>query len=386
MKCDVAVVGGGPGGAVTALELARLGFTVTLIERTKFPRRKVCGEYLNCGSLAVLDQLGLSSRIAQRMNPLRGMRLSAAGASLQIDFPGPAAGLERATLDSVLLDAACEAGVAVVNGRVIDLEFSADRVSGVKVQSEHDRYTVRAAFVVGADGCGSIVANRLGLTLPVQAGARYAMGGHYREEQSDTLRMTIERGTYFAVNPLASACSNKMLITPRSELAASAGKADRWLTTAVASVTHGEEQLHVGARIGERVAIGPLSHRVTRLVAPGALLVGDAGGFLSPFTGQGVHIALLSARAAAQGIKMIFDDRNLEPAHLRRYDKLQQADRGARSLLSRFLHSLAYMPVVARRVMHHVESHDRAREQLVAMFCGVDSPDIGRGIRALLPL
>src|SRR5438270_13958814 len=66
---DALVIGGGPGGATTALLLARAGWSVALLERKAFPRRKVCGEYLSATNLPLLDRLGVGEVFRDRAGP-----------------------------------------------------------------------------------------------------------------------------------------------------------------------------------------------------------------------------------------------------------------------------------------------------------------------------
>ena len=68
---DVVVVGGGPAGAACALVCVRAGLSVTVLERSPFPRRKVCGEYLNAGAVRLLDELGLGTSVRAIANAPR---------------------------------------------------------------------------------------------------------------------------------------------------------------------------------------------------------------------------------------------------------------------------------------------------------------------------
>ena len=102
----VIIVGAGPSGAATALALARASIPVMLVERTAFPRRKVCGEYLGMGAVAALDTLGLGEAVRALGSPLRGIRIISGGARAELAFSRPAIGLARATLDNLILEAA----------------------------------------------------------------------------------------------------------------------------------------------------------------------------------------------------------------------------------------------------------------------------------------
>ncbi|MEA2688395.1 MAG: hypothetical protein QOD51_1002, partial [Candidatus Eremiobacteraeota bacterium] len=98
---NVVIVGGGPAGSATALRLARAGVDVRIIERARFPRRKVCGEYLNAGAVAALDDLGVLGEVEAASAPLRGVRLVAEGADpVVLPFRRPALACAREVLDA----------------------------------------------------------------------------------------------------------------------------------------------------------------------------------------------------------------------------------------------------------------------------------------------
>ena len=91
MSDDVVVVGAGPAGSATALLLARAGRSVRIVERARFPRRKVCGEYVNGGAVDALDRLGVLATVRAVSSPLRGVRLvPPGGAGVALPFPRPA--------------------------------------------------------------------------------------------------------------------------------------------------------------------------------------------------------------------------------------------------------------------------------------------------------
>ena len=125
---EVLVVGGGPAGSATALLLARAGVQVRVLERARFPRRKVCGEYLNAGAVAALERLGLLDAVRSVGSPLRGVRLVVAAAQpVALPFPRPALSCARELLDALLLDAAAAAGAAVERARVEESRGVADQ-------------------------------------------------------------------------------------------------------------------------------------------------------------------------------------------------------------------------------------------------------------------
>ena len=118
---DALVIGGGPGGAATALLLARAGWSVALLERKEFPRRKVCGEYLSATSLPLLRYLGVGEAFGDLAGPpVCRVGLFAGDHVVTTDLPRPRGvpgwgrALSRERLDTLLLDQARQAGVTVL--------------------------------------------------------------------------------------------------------------------------------------------------------------------------------------------------------------------------------------------------------------------------------
>ena len=89
MATDAVIVGAGPAGAATAILLAEQGLSVVLLDRARFPRDKICGEYLSPEGTRILDRLGILARVAARgARPLRGMRILAPDGTLLVgDYP-----------------------------------------------------------------------------------------------------------------------------------------------------------------------------------------------------------------------------------------------------------------------------------------------------------
>ena len=118
----------------------------------------------------------------------------------------------------------------------------------------------------------------------------------------------------------------------------------------------------------------------------GVLLVGDAAGFLNPFTGQGIFLALTSGRAAAATILATIARRSRETEHFAMYDRHQKHERYVRSQLSGVLEMLAYTPPLTRRIIRRLQVNESAQSKLLALFCSLSPPSIVRGAALLLPM
>jgi flavin-dependent dehydrogenase len=383
-ETDALVVGAGPAGSVAALLLARAGAAVTIVERAHFPRRKVCGEYLNCGAVRSLDALGLGRAVRERSSPIRGILLTPQGApAVELAFPDVSLALARESLDALLLDAARAAGARLVHARVEDLIEEGGRICGVLARDESgERGDVRASVVIGADGAGSVVARRLGVIRHARGPRRFAIGGHYGGFGSlnGLIEMYAAPGAYFAINPLDAERANVMVVVRQRELAGWSRDVDEGIRGAAQTLGRGRRSFAGAVRIGERVAVGPLEFDVRRSSAPGVLLAGDAAGFLDPFSGQGVFLALRGAQAAAAAVldALAFPQREAEA--FARYECAHDRELRNRRRLARVVTALIDVPFLARRAARRIRRLPARAEDLLRALCGLAEPD-----RALAP-
>src|SRR5262245_57558666 len=110
-EVDVVVVGAGPAGSASAIALRRQGLSVALLERSVFPRDKICGDFLTPGAVARLIELGAGAEEASP-KPLRGMRITFERSEVLSDFPASHRGwsLSRRSLDAALAQRAVASG------------------------------------------------------------------------------------------------------------------------------------------------------------------------------------------------------------------------------------------------------------------------------------
>jgi flavin-dependent dehydrogenase len=306
---DVLVVGGGPAGSLSAALLSARGHRVLLLDKARFPRHKACSEYINPAAAHLLAALGLDGDLnALAAHRLAAMRIHAPhGHSFTIDFdaavPGAQAiGLSRYRLDALLLDRARDAGVEVREGaHVRDVLVDDGCVTGVAATIAGRRELLRAPLTIGADGHASAVARALGLDAPLPWPRRTGLVAHYRGVRGLDRHgeMHVTRHGYAGLAPLEDGLTNVAFVAGEHAVANRAGSLASYFADELMSTPAVAARLAGAERVGGIRGVGPMARRVRRVCGDGFLLVGDAAGFLDPFTGDGIHEALLGAILAA---------------------------------------------------------------------------------------
>ncbi len=332
MTWDAIVVGAGPAGCTAAILLAQEGLRVILLDKSVAPPSKVCGEYLSPGSLRILDRIGALQLVREAgARPLSGMAVhTAAGRSLRATYPlGNALGsphihalaIRRDRLDRILLDLALRTGAEYAPYfQVSDLLWENQRVIGVHGRNRGGPATLAGRLIIGADGRNSVVARRLGTVrrhpwLDKVAQVGYATGVARAEDVGEIF---LGHDRYCILNPIAPDLTNIGFVINRREFRRPTDPAD-FLREVGATLPGLGDRLGRARLVAPARCLGPLAHQAGRLAAPGALLIGDAAGFLDPFTGEGIHAALRGAELAVESALPVLGARPVPLAELHGY-------------------------------------------------------------------
>jgi menaquinone-9 beta-reductase len=312
---DVAIVGGGPAGAATAIRLARGGYRVVLFERHATAAWRACGVFASPLVRARLRDLGLGAdEITALHRPINVMELESDGAHCRLQYEhGLACGFDRVRLDARLLEMAAHAGAEIRRATVVrDVQLSTGRgsnqilVASALATDSPPHEAVAARMVVGADGGGSRVARAAGVLRETNWLGRAGITFHLADPGPPasingpmSARFFFDRGWYVGIAPVPNDRVNIGIVVPA-----------RRLREGVATITDGvvrqvgrpSDRWRSGARTDEPQVAGRLEHHVARVAGDGWLLVGDATGFIDPLTGEGIHRALVTAQLAARAI------------------------------------------------------------------------------------
>ena len=304
---DVIVVGSGPAGSATAAGLARGGASVVLLESATHPRPKACAEYASPRIVEELLRMGMAPGAwRDAAVPLEGMEMHAGGRSVRIGYADRLGrrrswGVDRRRFDARLAAHAQESGARLQDRtRVVDLVEDRGRVCGVRLRRpDGGQSSLRAAWVVGADGARSTVARRAGVEARVHLPRRLGLVAHFEpvDGLDDHGEMHAAAGWYVGLAPVPDALNVGMALPLDG-----GGRAEDRFAAAIAAMPAVARRLARSRRTGPIRGAAPIGHRVRDAAGPGWLLVGDAAGFVDPFTGEGIHRALRGARAATEAI------------------------------------------------------------------------------------
>jgi geranylgeranyl reductase family protein len=381
-QTDVVVVGAGPAGAATAIVLAEHGLDVVVLDRGSLPRPKICGEYLSPEAGRVLDRLGVLKAVdAAGAAAIHGMRITApdgtaiTGHYRDIGDWRPyrqyAMGVARATLDGALVERVRALPLDLrEHARVVDLLLEDGVVSGVRVADRDARvHDLRARLVVGADGRASVVAERLGCrqshALRRMALVTYVSG---LENCRDLGEIFVDPPDYAILNPIAPDRVNLALVVPLTHASRWSDRLDDFMAARVRQLPHLARRLAGATRVAPIRALGPLAHRVEQPNTGGVLLVGDAGGFYDPFTGEGVFTALRSAELAATTIVRALASGDVSARALAGYERARREIFTGKERVTRALQFLIRHRRLANLACRALARRPAALDTLLGVF------------------
>ncbi len=320
-EADVIVVGAGPAGATTAFYLAQSGLDVLLLEKSRFPREKVCGDGLTPRAVKALVGMGISVSEQDGWVRNKGLRVIGAGKRMELPWPElasyPGYGLVRTRhdLDETLARRAQQAGARLVEGVTVTGPVRHERtgrISGVTARPDGgDERAYRARIVVAADGNSSRLSVAMGLRkrddrpLGVAVRTYYKTPRHdddYLESWLDLWdgdRLLPGYGWIFGMGDGTSNVGLGLLNT-----SAAFGNTDyhallrKWLKGMPAEWGFTEENRTQPIR----GAALPMGFNRTPHYHQGLLLAGDAGGMVNPFNGEGIAYAMESGEILARTI------------------------------------------------------------------------------------
>lgn len=337
--CDVFVIGGGPGGSTVAALLADRGHSVTLAEKTRYPRFHI-GESLLPANLPLLERLGVASEIralgmekwgAEFISPWHGDKCQRFEFGDAWDKSMPYAyQVRRSEFDQILLRNAARKGATVIEGcRVRDIDLAAAG-GGVLIYADDNSPAGRswhARYVIDASGRDTFLANRLGCKYRNPHHSSSALYAHFRGATRNTGRAAgnisifwFDHGWFWFI-PLADGTTSVgVVVWPYYMKSRRVGVEDFFLQT-IAQVPALAARLTAAVLVTPVEATGNFSYSSDHAAGANYLLLGDAFAFIDPVFSSGVMLAMQGGFMAADTIDTCLRTPALTQKALNAFDK-----------------------------------------------------------------
>ena len=384
---EVIIVGAGPSGATAATMLARHGHDVLLLDRQRFPRDKICGDGIPTGVIEMMGRMGMQAKVAAAeaqgdFNRIDQMRLvSPKGhildAPLQTGQHGEHSYVApRMVIDAMLQEHAVASGAEFLAAQVQEPLIENGRVVGVRAkmgQNGGQAITLRARLVIGADGVTSVIARSLRPKQEQHAPEHKAVALRAYIQDIEEVPNTVEFYLYEDISPgyawifsLGGNRANIGLGMRLDQFRQSKRKLEELLKDFLA-MPDIKKRLKNGGQL-QNVATWQLnfgSQAGMRFAFDGAMLVGDAAGFINPITGGGIHNGMISAELAAKTAHEALTAGNTALSQLKVYQQ-----RCRRELWPSLHRSYNYQRILMRSPMliDFLIQRGRENSQLVKTF------------------
>ena len=367
----VVIIGGGFAGLSCAIGLAKQGHQVTVFEREKSTKRKVCGEYLSPSGVYLAHKLGFTD-ILKNYKPVVGMNLIAPNLRLvTTNFPFSAGlSLNREQFEKDLFELAQSLGVRIFRGEPVQ---SIDYI--------HDGWMVEGEsydLLIGADGRNSFVSKSLGLHQDIEE-KKVALHFYVTRKSNFQRRgemIVLGDGGYIGINPINESEDNVSWVGPASMIKDAKGK-DQFIK----ALLHHPRLIELyskEAKISPVSAVTNIRHNVSNVIAKNAALIGDAAGFIDPLTGEGMTRAYEAVWILLESLQK-HEDLNLA---LGRYAEKKRALTRQKNILNTFFQWVIRKPMVSNLIGYLLSKSSIRADIFIGIIGNLYSPL--QGLRYLI--
>ncbi len=294
---QIAIIGGGLAGLTAAVHLSRQGKSVVLFEKNTYPKHKVCGEFISNEVLPYFRQLGLNIESLQPTHINKTSISIQNGKSIAAILPLGGFGISRYQLDHYLYQKAIESGCEIIHQQVNDIEFSGDSFS-IKTDNNN---VFKVEIVLGAFGKRSHLDVKLQRNFIQKKSPWLAVKAHYKGNFSDDLvELHNFEGGYCGVSKVEDDIINICYLTKYESF-----KKYKDISNFQSNVLNKNPKLKAVLDNSELLfekplTISQISFETKKQVENHILMLGDTAGLIHPLCGNGMAMAIHSAKIASE--------------------------------------------------------------------------------------
>ncbi|MCF4101592.1 NAD(P)/FAD-dependent oxidoreductase [Gillisia sp. M10.2A] len=296
----VVIIGGGLAGLTAAIHLVSSGIQVTLIEKESFPHHKVCGEYLSRECLPYLQRLGIDVLSLQPSLLNKFSFSTASGRTINSSLELRGLGISRYNLDYYLFKKAKDLGVIILQDTAIDIQFMG---SGFKVKT-HQEYNFEADFVLGAFGKRSNIDKNLNRDFITNKSGWLAIKSHYVHDDfpDDTVALHNFKGGYCGISKTETEAINVCYLATYKSFKEFKNPS-KYKEEVLCENPHLRSFFNSATSLFDKeLSIAQISFTKKSLIYDHILMLGDASGLIHPLCGNGMAMAIHSAKIASESI------------------------------------------------------------------------------------
>ncbi len=320
---EIAIIGGGLAGLTAALHLTSAGFKIRVYEKESYPRHKVCGEYLSREILPYLDSLGVPLDVLKPVSIGQLVYSTTGGKMIKTDLPLGGIGISRFALDHYLYKNAMERGVEIIADTVTDVKFQENQFLITTATGTETTSTL----VLGAFGKRSSLDKKLERSFITKKNGWLAVKGHYKMDSfpEHTVALHNFKGGYCGLSKTETSVVNVCYLATYKSF-----KEYKNPETYKEKVLSGNKHLHsffekATPLFSQDLSIAQISFDTKTRIQDHILMMGDAAGLIHPLCGNGMAMAIHSAKIASEAIIKYYkedglDRSNLEEDYERRWD------------------------------------------------------------------
>ena len=310
---DVIIIGGGLAGLTAAIDLSRYGYDIVLFETNSYPRHKVCGEYISNEVYTYLKNLGIDLLAAGAVT-ITDFEISALnGYKTSTRLPLGGMGMSRYALDNLLYEQACQQGVRFFFSKVSEVTYKDDQFS---VRTESDSYA--AKVVIGAYGKRSALDKSLQRDFSYEKNSWLAVKGHFKHATFPQNLVALHNfeGGYGGLSKTEDGSVNFCYLTSYKSFK-KYGDIKEFNQRVVSKNKYLKLFLDEADPVFENpLSIAQISFQRKEPIVNHILMCGDTAGLIHPLCGNGMAMAIHSAKLASEPIHHFLEDTTYERAQL----------------------------------------------------------------------